>query len=119
MDGGDYAALVEDIRTHGLREPLVLYRGQILDGRNRARACAEAGVDLAWREMAFVDDAAAAAFVDSINLHRRHLTPEQKNARIATRLKANPAASDRQVAKQTRTSHPRVARVRRRPATSY
>ena len=114
IDGADYDALVEDIRTHGLREPLVLYKGKILDGRNRARACVEAGVELAWREMAFVDDDAAAAFVNSINLHRRHLTPEQKNQRIATRLKANPALSDRQVAKQTRTSHPRVARVRRK-----
>ena len=112
MTGGAYASLIADIRAHGLREPVVLYKGKILDGRNRARACAEAGVPLASREMDFVDDAAAAAFVDSINWYRRHLTPEQKRDRIAARLKANPNLSDRQVAKQTDTSHTRVSKVR-------
>ncbi len=112
IEGADFAALVEDIRTHRLNEPIVLYQGKILDGRNRARACAEAGVEPHYKEMAFGSDAEAKAFLDSANLHRRHLTPKQKRDRIAARLKADPTQSDRQIAKQTGASHPHVAKVR-------
>jgi ParB-like chromosome segregation protein Spo0J len=113
MEGADYAVLIEDIREHGLRESIVLYQGKILDGRNRARACAEAGTEPQYKEIAFVSDADAVAFLDSVNLHRRHLTPKQKRERIAVRLKVNPTLSDRQVAKETGASHPHVAKVRR------
>jgi ParB-like chromosome segregation protein Spo0J len=112
IGGADYAALVEDIRTHGLHEPIVLYQGKILDGRNRARACIEAGVEPHYKEMAFGSDAEAIAFLDSANWHRRHLTPKQKRQRIAARLKADPTLSDRQVAGQTGASHTTVTTVR-------
>jgi ParB-like nuclease domain len=43
IEGYELARLVDDIRTHGLREPVVLYQGRVLDGRNRLRACEAAG----------------------------------------------------------------------------
>jgi DNA-binding Lrp family transcriptional regulator len=53
-------------------------------------------------------------YVLSLNVHRRHLTNEQKRNLIAKVIKAKPALSDRQIAEKTGTSHPTVAKVRDR-----
>lgn len=68
--------LAEDIRVHGLREPVVTLDGLILDGRNRLRACEIAGVAARFEEW---DGGGGSPtdFVMSLNLHRRHLTKSQ------------------------------------------
>lgn len=82
LEGQAFDELVADIRAHGVREPIWLHDGQILDGRNRWRAAAEAGVECPSRE--YVGDSPA-AFVVSLNLHRRHLSESQR-AMVAARL---------------------------------
>ena len=84
MDGQPLADLTEDIKIHGLREPIWLYEGQILDGRNRYRACLAAGVEPVFADYSGND---ALAFAVSLNLHRRHLNESQRGmvgANIAT-----------------------------------
>ena len=75
IDGAEFDALVDDIREHGLIEPVWLTPdGALLDGRNRAAACKKAGVELRTRVYTGVDPI---AFVMSLNLKRRHLTTGQ------------------------------------------
>ncbi len=84
LRGEAFQKLVEDIRKNGLLEPILLdAEGRILDGRNRYRACLEAGV-----EPRFVDwecQGSEAEFSLSRNLHRRHLNESQR-ALVAARL---------------------------------
>jgi ParB-like chromosome segregation protein Spo0J len=114
MEGGEFAALVEDIRAHGLHESIVLYEGMILDGRNRDRACRQAGVKPHYREMLFGSHAEAVAYVISANIHRRHLTAEQRREMIEKFLKSEPEKSDRQIAKTVHTSPTTIGTARKR-----
>ncbi|HWJ71914.1 MAG TPA: MT-A70 family methyltransferase [Kaistia sp.] len=45
IEGAAFDELVADVAANGLREPIVLHQGMILDGRNRWRACWAAGVE--------------------------------------------------------------------------
>jgi len=84
MTPEDLAALVADIREHGLRVPIVVYQDQVLDGRNRLAACIAAGVGPRFQVFEGTSDEAL-AFVLSMNLTRRHLTTAQRAA-LAVRL---------------------------------
>ncbi len=82
LDGEEFAELVKDIRANGLHQPVIMYQGKILDGRNRWRACQK--LKMAHTEKAYLG-ADAAAYVWSVNAVRRQLTPSQK-AMAATKL---------------------------------
>lgn len=81
MAGGEFDALVADIKANGLNHPIILHDGMILDGGNRYRACVEAGVEPKFRKF---DGASVVSFVLSANLHRRHMTPGQQAAIVAS-----------------------------------
>lgn len=81
LDDKALRELADDIREHGLREPIATLDGLVLDGRNRLRACELAGVKPTF--VAFTGD--PLAFVASKNLHRRHLTASQR-ALVAARI---------------------------------
>jgi ParB-like chromosome segregation protein Spo0J len=84
MTEAEYDALRESIRDNGQREPITLYRGLILDGRNRQRACDELGIKVATRTFTSTDSEALAYMLD-LNVNRRHLSESQR-AMIAKRL---------------------------------
>jgi len=74
MSGEEFEALVDDIKRNGLLEPIWLYEGKILDGRNRYKACLEAGIEPKFAE--YKGDSPL-AFIVSKNIKRRHLTATQ------------------------------------------
>jgi len=68
--------LAEDLRINGQREPIQLYRGRILDGRNRYLACRKAGIE-PWTET-LSSDVNPFTYVWSLNGQRRDLTQDQR-----------------------------------------
>ena len=85
MGDDEYESFKRDIKENGLIEPICLHPedGSIIDGRNRYRACMELGIEPRFRT--WDGSSSLTAFVISANLHRRHLTSNQRAA-MAVRL---------------------------------
>lgn len=89
MPANELAALTEDVRVNGQREPGVVFEGKVLDGWHRYQACSAAGLRFAFGELP--RDADPVAFVKSRNLHRRHMTDSQRAAAVVACSKWAPA----------------------------
>jgi hypothetical protein len=112
MRDSEYEDLKADIKANGLLMPIVLFEGKVLDGRHRLRACRAVDVEPRFTEGTdWIGD--PAGFVLSANLHRRHLTAEQRREIIAKVIKADPNKSDREIGKQVKADHKTVGAVRR------
>jgi len=74
-NGPEFGQLTEDLRAHGLPQPIVQHEGLIVDGRNRYRACQHASVEPRFVER---EGESPTAYVLSLNLQRRHLTDGQR-----------------------------------------
>ena len=96
MSDEEFDALRDDIEQHGQRDAIVLWDGQILDGRHRMQACLALGIEPKFRtvEMSWEE---AKAYVLSVNLTRRHLDASQRAivaSRMATLKKGRPSTED-------------------------
>ena len=74
--------LAADIGRNGLLQPITLYEGMVLDGRNRLEACRRAGVE---PDVVEYEGDSPVGYVISLNLERRHLTSSQR-ATLAVRI---------------------------------
>jgi hypothetical protein len=141
MSPDELKALGEDIGKNGLRVPVVVWSADhdsewfLLDGRNRLdaletlrRHVIKQTAEDSWffSDHVLVEHVTGCGervnrepptdpyeFVLSANVHRRHLSAEQKRELIAKVLKAKPEASNRQIAKQVKADDKTVATVRR------
>jgi len=92
MKGQEFTDLKEDIlRTEGNHTPITRQGNVLLDGRNRARAIEELNgeghaVEPLYEEWQPVGNETPAEFIKGRNLHRRHLTVEQKVAALVDLL---------------------------------
>jgi hypothetical protein len=142
MSAAELKELASDIWKNGLRAPIVGWassEGQfLLDGRNRLDALAQLGLlyetidhhvglkkwggeqwsdrpggriesECEFKNFHYGDPYAIAL---SLNVHRRHLTNEDKDRLIAELIKANPEKSNRQIAEQVKSNHPHVGKIR-------
>lgn len=89
MNAEDFAALVEDIRVNGQREPVIVHEGAVLDGWHRYQACIQLGIVVERFTFAVGKD--PVAFVLSQNLHRRHLSASQRAAAVVACTEWAPA----------------------------
>jgi protein gp37 len=81
IEGVEFDALVDDIRVHGLLEPITLsHDGKVLiDGRNRLRACEIALVDPIFTRLgSHYTESDIVLFIVSKNLKRRQLDAGQR-----------------------------------------
>jgi len=107
MSTTELGALAADIEERGLDEPIVLFEGKVIDGRNRQAACTIAGVTPRFVE--WDGEGSLVSYVLGRNLHRRHLTNQQRavvaakakellveeaKGRRSENLKQNKAATD-------------------------
>jgi DNA modification methylase len=76
LPADELQALADDIKANGLRESIKLFAGQILDGRNRYRACELAGVEPHFETIPDHHDPYDCAY--AWNALRRHLAPGQR-----------------------------------------
>lgn len=79
MTEEERAGLKADIAKNGQREPIAVYKNQILDGRNRYLVCQELGIEPDECEIEGGEDFDPVAYALSVNLHRRHLTTAQRS----------------------------------------
>jgi hypothetical protein len=136
MSPEELKVLGEDIKKHGLKTPITVCGGhggaslQLLDGRNRLDAMEAVGLEIRRlkNEIEYYNDDTMLVsesvsqcvdpgtdpyeYVISANIHRRHLTAEQKREIIAKVLKAQPEKSNRAIAKQVKADDKTVGAVR-------
>jgi hypothetical protein len=88
----DCRALKISIKKNGLRNPIVLKDGKVVDGKNRLSACVELGIEP--QTVNWDGEGSVVEFVVDMNHNRRNLTKSQK-AMIALDLKAHYAVEAR------------------------
>lgn len=75
IDGDEFQQLVASVKANGLRDPIVLSSEQIIDGRNRLRACISAGVKPEFTRYGGAD---VESYIIDKNERRRHLSESQR-----------------------------------------
>jgi hypothetical protein len=128
MTKDELRELADDILKNGLREKVDIYEEKdetglcVLDGRNRMDALELLGQAVVtitgypapriWNRIQAHKKFDPYAYVVSKNLHRRHLTSEQKRDVVAKALALDPTKSNRAIAATAGVSHVTVKAVR-------
>ena len=110
FDGPAFEELCSDIQANGLKVPIVLFEGKILDGRNRYNACMKTGVAPKFDTYDGLDPLGCSY---SLNAVRRHLTADQKRQAVTFKHTSSPEKSNAAIAKELSVNHKEVAKTRK------
>ena len=88
LEGDRFKSLVDSIAEHGVQNPVVSHKGEVLDGRNRLRAVMQLRDEGHTVELPFVEwdskcGMSATEWVAAQNLDRRHLSEDAYAAAAA------------------------------------
>lgn len=112
LTADEYAELEASIVEHGVRVPIVLSRDdRIVDGYHRDEIARKHSLHCP-RVYADGDETELRGLAFSLNLHRRHLSREQKRDLVIASIKADPQLSDREHGRRTGVSKNTAASVR-------
>ena len=115
LTAAEYEELRESIRQHGVGVPSIWDEaGNLIDGQNRERACAELRINCPREVREFSSEAEKLELAISLNIARRHLNRAQKRELIAAFLKAHPKVNDRHLGDIVKASKTTVAAERER-----
>jgi ParB-like chromosome segregation protein Spo0J len=90
MSEAEATALRDSIATIGQQVPILVWRGDVIDGRKRLSACQALGIEPNVHIVP--DESDPAAFAEALNLLRTHYTPSQRAAyaeKMATATKSD------------------------------
>lgn len=108
----EYAELEQSIRENGVQVPITVGPdGRIIDGHHRDEIARKHDLHCP-RVTARGNEQKLRSLAFSLNLHRRHLTREQKRQIVAESIKADPQLSDREHGRRAGVSKNTAAAVR-------
>lgn len=120
LSSWDLEQLRASIKANGVHEPIVVNEySVIIDGENRKAIADELGIPCPERVVTGLTPPEMRELCLILNVHRRHLTPEQKRAiwdqnrgDIKHLLEEQPTRSDRSIGEQIGVDGKTVAKVR-------
>lgn len=88
----EYLALEDSVLSEGLREPILVWDGIIIDGHNRYRICQDNGIEIRIQDIEFMSREQAKIWIIKNQLARRNLNDYQRSA---LRLKQKAVFADK------------------------
>lgn len=136
LTGEEYDQLEKNIVEDGVREPLVVWNGIVIDGNNRLKICTEHNIPFETLSMEFDNESDAKIWIIKNQFGRRNLNPAQRTGLylqleplIAAKAKAsqvrkpesvlpilakqNPIDTREEIAKMAGVSHGTIDKVKR------
>lgn len=89
MSEGEYNALRDDISKRGQIEPILLYKGKVVDGRHRLRACQELGIEpktTEWQD----DEDSLVQHAIALNIHWNYTCSMRKVGEVFSWYRTRP-----------------------------